>query len=63
MKVANSRGPETIQVDVLACSGRAVTAAEAATDLEVVTLSILEGCLLEITSDQEGSAEAVFVDT
>jgi 3-hydroxyisobutyrate dehydrogenase-like beta-hydroxyacid dehydrogenase len=47
VKVANSRGPETIQVDVLASSGRTVTAAEAAADLEVVTLFILQGCLSE----------------
>ena len=40
VKVANSRGPDTIERDVLASGGRAVTAAEALVDDDVVILSI-----------------------
>jgi len=40
VKVANSRGPETIEADVLASGGRAVAAAEAVADVDVVILSI-----------------------
>jgi predicted dinucleotide-binding enzyme len=40
VKVANSRGPDTIEPDVLASGGRAVTAAEAVVDVDVVILSI-----------------------
>jgi hypothetical protein len=40
VKVANSRGPETIAPDVLASGGRAVTAAEAVSDVDVVIVSI-----------------------
>ena len=40
VKVANSRGPDTIEADVLAFGGRAVTAAEAVADVDVVILSI-----------------------
>ncbi|HEX3132000.1 MAG TPA: NAD(P)-binding domain-containing protein, partial [Planctomycetota bacterium] len=40
VKVANSRGPETIDPDVLANGARAVSAAEAVADVEVVILSI-----------------------
>src|SRR4051812_4356869 len=40
MRVANSRGPDTIEPDVLAFGGRAVTAAEAVADVDVVILSI-----------------------
>ncbi|MGW9049068.1 NADPH-dependent F420 reductase [[Kitasatospora] papulosa] len=40
VKAANSRGPETIEADVLASGGRAVTAAEAVVDIDVVILSI-----------------------
>ncbi|GGU97190.1 3-hydroxyisobutyrate dehydrogenase [Actinomadura cremea] len=40
VRVANSRGPETIEVDTLASGGRAVTAAEAVVDVDVVILSI-----------------------
>jgi len=39
VKVANSRGPDTIGADVLAFGGRAVTAAEAVADVDVVILS------------------------
>ncbi|MGW0792951.1 NADPH-dependent F420 reductase [Streptomyces sp. NPDC002911] len=40
VKVANSRGPHTIEADVLSSGGRAVTAAEVAADVDVVILSI-----------------------
>ncbi|WP_189557635.1 NAD(P)-binding domain-containing protein, partial [Streptomyces pilosus] len=40
VKVANSRGPHTIEADVLSTGGRAVTAAEAVEDVDVVVLSI-----------------------
>lgn len=40
VKVANSRGPETIQADTLTTGARAVTAAEALNDVDVVILSI-----------------------
>jgi predicted dinucleotide-binding enzyme len=40
VKVANSRGPDTIKPDVLSSGGRAVTAAEALVDVDVVILSI-----------------------
>ena len=40
VKVANSRGPETIAADVLANGARAVTAEEALTDVDVAILSI-----------------------
>ena len=40
VKVANSRGPETIAADALAFGARAVEAAEAVKDVDVVILSI-----------------------
>ncbi|WIG99509.1 NAD(P)-binding domain-containing protein [Myxococcus sp. SDU36] len=40
VKVANSRGPETIEADVLASGARAVTVAEAVADVDAVILSI-----------------------
>ncbi|MEG4628158.1 NAD(P)-binding domain-containing protein [Microcoleus sp. AR_TQ3_B6] len=40
VKVANSRGPETIPADALESGARAVTSAEAVQDVEVVILSI-----------------------
>lgn len=40
VKVANSRGPETIAADVLTFGARAVEAAEAVKDVDVVLLSI-----------------------
>jgi 8-hydroxy-5-deazaflavin:NADPH oxidoreductase len=40
VKVANSRGPDTIEPDVLTAGGRAVTAADAVADVDVVILSI-----------------------
>jgi 8-hydroxy-5-deazaflavin:NADPH oxidoreductase len=40
VKVANSRGPETIDKDILMTGARAVTAEEALADVDVVILSI-----------------------
>ncbi|HST63218.1 MAG TPA: NAD(P)-binding domain-containing protein, partial [Longimicrobium sp.] len=40
VKVANSRGPETIDRDVLATGGHAVTTPDAVADVDVVILSI-----------------------
>ena len=40
VKVANSRGPETIEADVLAGGARAVSTAQAVEDVDVVILSI-----------------------
>ena len=40
VKVVNSRGPDTIEPDVLAFGGRAVSAADAVADVDVVILSI-----------------------
>jgi len=40
VKVANSRGPETIGADVLAFGGRAVSAEDAVADVDAVILSI-----------------------
>lgn len=40
VKVANSRGPETIADDLLTHGARAVTAEQAATDVEVLVLSV-----------------------
>jgi predicted dinucleotide-binding enzyme len=40
VKVANSRGPETIPADVLASGGKAVTAEEAVKDVDAIILSI-----------------------
>nr|MBF0683708.1 NAD(P)-binding domain-containing protein [Pseudomonas sp.] len=40
VKVANSRGPDTIAQDVLATGARAVTTEEALADVDAVILSI-----------------------
>lgn len=40
VKVANSRGPEAIEADVLSTGARAVTAEEAVRDVEVLIISI-----------------------
>ncbi|WP_434390491.1 NADPH-dependent F420 reductase [Melittangium boletus] len=40
VKVANSRGPDTIAADVLDSGGRAVSAAEVVVDVDVVILSV-----------------------
>jgi 8-hydroxy-5-deazaflavin:NADPH oxidoreductase len=64
VKVANSRGPDTIEADVLSSGGRAVTAAEAVADVDVVILSIPLNRLPGIASLIAGvPAETVVVDT
>jgi len=40
VKVANSRGPGTIEVDTLSSGARAVSAADAVVDVDAVILSI-----------------------
>lgn len=40
VKVANSRGPDTIGLDILANGGRAVTAEDAVEDVEVLIVSV-----------------------
>src|SRR5215213_11437627 len=64
VKVANSRGPDTIEADVLAFGGRAVTAAEAVADVDVVILSIPLNRLPEIAPlIASVPAETVVIDT
>ena len=64
VKVANSRGPDTIEADVLAFGGRAVTAAEAVVDVDVVILSIPLNRLPEIAPlIASVPAETVVIDT
>jgi predicted dinucleotide-binding enzyme len=64
VKVANSRGPDTIEAEVLSSGGRAVTASEAVVDVDVVILSIplnrLPGIAPLIASVP---AETVVIDT
>jgi predicted dinucleotide-binding enzyme len=64
VKAANSRGPDTIEPDVLAFGGRAVSAAEAVADVDVVIISIplnrLRGIAPLLASVP---AETVVIDT
>jgi 8-hydroxy-5-deazaflavin:NADPH oxidoreductase len=64
VKVANSRGPETIGADVLASGARAVSAAEAVEGVDVVILSIPLN-RLPAAAPQVASlpAETVVIDT
>ena len=48
VKVANSRGPETIDADILEYGARAVTAAEAVIDVDVVIMSTPLGAIPKI---------------
>jgi predicted dinucleotide-binding enzyme len=48
VKVANSRGPETIDPDLLASGARAVTSAEAVTGVDVVIMSTQLGAIPKI---------------
>lgn len=50
VKVANSRGPETISPEVLASGGRAVTADQAIKDVDVLILSIPLNRLPDVAS-------------
>jgi predicted dinucleotide-binding enzyme len=64
VKVANSRGPDTIEADVLAFGGRAVTAAEAVADVDVVILSIPLNRIPDIAPlIASVPAETVVIDT
>lgn len=64
VKVANSRGPETIEAEVLAFGDRAVSAAEALADVDVAILSIPLNRLLAIKPLlAELPAETVVIDT
>lgn len=64
VKVANSRGPESISEDILANGGRAVTAAEAVKDVDVVILSIPLNRIQDIAPLIAGLPEnVVVVDT
>jgi 8-hydroxy-5-deazaflavin:NADPH oxidoreductase len=64
VKVANSRGPDTIAPDVLAAGGRAVTAADAVADVDVVILSIPLHRVPEIAPLLAAvPAETVVIDT
>jgi len=64
VRVANSRGPDTIEADVLAFGGRGVTAAEAVVDVDVIILSIPLNRLPRITSlIATVPAETVVIDT
>lgn len=64
VKVANSRGPETIDRDVLAAGGRAVAAAGAVADVDVVILSIPLNRVPDIAPlIATVSAETVVIDT
>ncbi|RYE75867.1 MAG: NADP oxidoreductase [Myxococcales bacterium] len=64
VKVANSRGPGSIGADVLASGGRAVTAAEAVVDVDVIILSIPLNRIPEVAPLlARVPADAVVVDT
>jgi predicted dinucleotide-binding enzyme len=64
VKVANSRGPETIGSDVLASGARAVSAAEAVKDVDVVILSIPLNRLASVAPlVADLPAETVVIDT
>ena len=64
VRVANSRGPDTIEPDVLAFGGRAVTAAEAVADVDGVILSIPLNRLPEVAPlIATVPSETVVIDT
>ncbi|WP_275785364.1 NADPH-dependent F420 reductase [Pararhizobium gei] len=64
VKVANSRGPETIEADVLSSGARAVTVQDAATDVEALILSIPLNRIGDIASLVSSlPAETVVIDT
>ena len=64
VKVANSRGPETIEADVLAFGARAVSTAQAVEDVDVVILSIPLNRLPSIAPPIANlPAETVVIDT
>lgn len=64
VKVANSRGPETIEADVLSSGARAVTVQDAATDVEALILSIPLNRIGDIASLVSSlPADTVVIDT
>ncbi|MDI9977222.1 NAD(P)-binding domain-containing protein [Rhodococcus sp. IEGM 1307] len=64
VKVANSRGPETIDAEVLATGARAASAAEAVKDVDVVILSIPLSRLPEVAAlITTVPADTVVIDT
>src|SRR4051794_27342071 len=64
VKVANSRGPETIESEVLAAGARAATSAEAVEGVDVVILSIPLNRMAEIAPLMAKlPAETVVMDT
>jgi hypothetical protein len=64
VKVANSRGPDTIAADVLSSGARAVTATEAVKDVEVIILSVPLGRLPAIAPlIADVPDETVIIDT
>jgi predicted dinucleotide-binding enzyme len=64
VKVANSRGPHTIEADVLSSGGRAVSTAEAVADVDVVILSIPLNRIPDIAPlIASVPAETVVIDT
>lgn len=64
VKVANSRGPETIGADVLEYGARAVTKAEVVQDVEVIILSTPISGILDIAPLLTGiPSDTVVIDT
>ena len=64
VKVSNSRGPETIEADVLTSGARAVSVSEAVEDVEVVILSVPLGRIPQLVPIIAGlPAETVVIDT
>lgn len=64
LKVANSRGPETIEADTLSSGGRAVEVADALVDVDVVILSIPLNRIPEVAPlFTDVPAETVVIDT
>ena len=64
VKVANSRGPETIEVEALSSGARAVSAADAVVDVDVVILSIPLNRIPEVAPlFTDVPAETVVIDT
>lgn len=64
VKVANSRGPETIDADILERGARAVTAAEAVIDVDAVIMSTPLGAIPRIAPlFADVPAETIVIDT
>lgn len=64
VKVSNSRGPETIDAEVLATGARAVATAEAVEDVDVVIVSIPPTRLRSVAPLLSGlQDDAVVIDT